>query len=109
MPPSQPKRSVLIAARLITAVVSLAGAEGMLWFGGYPRWWAMDAPWGGPSPQYSCDAALGWSAKQGQFNLVWPGHPGVSRYTNWSGGPGATPGREPPTTRPPPRGLFLRG
>ena len=37
-------RSVLIAARLITAVVSLAGAEAMLWFGGYPRWWAMDAP-----------------------------------------------------------------
>ena len=34
----KPKRSVLIAARLITAVVSLA-----------PRRWSMDVPWGGPS------------------------------------------------------------
>src|SRR5437867_2971127 len=32
----QPRRSVAIAARLITALVPLAGAEGMLWFGGYP-------------------------------------------------------------------------
>jgi hypothetical protein len=107
MPPSKPKRSVLIAARLITAVVSLAGAEGMLWFGGYPRWWAMDAPWGGPSPQYSCDADLGWSAKQGQFNLVWPGHPGVSRYTNWSGGRRATAEIEPPRTDTRPQVMFF--
>jgi hypothetical protein len=31
-PNKQPKQSILIAARLITVVVSLAGAEGMLWF-----------------------------------------------------------------------------
>jgi hypothetical protein len=91
----QPKRSVLIAARLITAVVSLAGAEAMLWFGGYPRWWAMDAPWGGPSPQYACDADLGWSAREGIFDLVWPEHPGVSHYTNWNGGRRATAEVEP--------------
>jgi hypothetical protein len=94
-PLKQPKRSVLIAARLVTAVVSLAGAEAMLWFGGYPRWWAMDAPWGGPSPQYACDADLGWSAREGRFDLVWPEHPGVSRYTNWSGGRRATAAVEP--------------
>ena len=101
-PSKQPKRSVLIAARIITAVVSLAGAEAMLWFGGYPRWWAMDAPWGGPSPQYACDADLGWSAKPGRFDLVWPGHPNVSRYTNWSGGRRATADMEPAriSTRP---------
>ena len=108
MPSSkQPKRSVLIAARLITAVVSLAGAEAMLWFGGYPRWWAMDAPWGGPSPQYACDAELGWSAREGLFDLVWPGHPGVVRYTNWSGGRRATAGTEPARTDPRPQVMFI--
>ncbi len=94
-PPAQPKRSVLIAARLITAIVSIAGAEGMLWFGGYPRWWSMDAPWGGPSPQYACDADLGWSAREGRYDLVWPEHQGVSHYTNWSGGRRATSEVEP--------------
>lgn len=103
----QPKRSVLIAARLITAVVSLAGAEGMLWFGGYPRWWAMDAPWGGPSPQYACDASLGWSAREGRFDLVWPEHPGVSRYTNWSGGRRATSEAEPARDDNRPKVMFF--
>jgi len=47
---TQPRRSVLIAARLITAVVSLAGAEGVLWLMGYPNWWGLDPAWGGGSP-----------------------------------------------------------
>ena len=107
VPSKQPKRSVLIAARLITAVVSLAGAEAMLWFGGYPRWWAMDAPWGGPSPQYACDATLGWSARQGQFDLVWPDHPGSTRYTNWSGGRRATAEAEPGNSDSRPKVMFF--
>src|SRR5258708_6397660 len=91
----QPKRSVLIAARLITAIVSIAGAEAKLWFGGYPRFWAMDESWGGPSPQYTCDANLGWSAREGRYDLVWPEHQGVSRNTNWSDGRRATAEVEP--------------
>ena len=109
MPPSkQPKRSVLIAARLITAVVSLAGAEAMLWFGGYPRWWAMDAQWGGASPQYVCDATLGWSARQGKLDLAWPGlAPGVIRNTNWSGGRRATSESEPAPGDTRPKVMFF--
>ena len=63
----KPKRSVLIAARIITAVVSLAGAEGVLWFGGYPNWWRMDPAWSGGSPEYEADSDLGWRARQGDF------------------------------------------
>ena len=108
MPPSKkPKRSVLIAARLITAVVSLAGAEAVLWLGGYPRWWGMDKPWGGPSPQYACDADLGWSSRQGTFNLVWPEHPSVIRYTNWSGGRRATAEKEPAPGDARPKVMFF--
>src|SRR5712691_8371723 len=95
---TQPRRSVLIAARLITAVVSLAGAEGVLWFGGYPNWWAMDPTWGGAAPEYEADADLGWRARQGQFNLVWADGSDVKHpfhYTNWSRGRRATSEQEP--------------
>jgi hypothetical protein len=93
-PSKQPRHSVLIAARLITAVVSLAGAEAMLWFGGYPRWWAMDPQWGSTSPQHECDSDLGWRAREGRFNLVWPGRPGTTVVTNWSQGRRATAEQE---------------
>ncbi len=79
----------------MTVVVSLAGAEGMLWLGGYPRWWGMDAQWGGSSPDYACDADLGWSARQGRFDLAWAGQARVTRYTNWNGGRRATADVEP--------------
>jgi hypothetical protein len=94
-PSKHPRRSVLIAARLITAAVSLAGAEGMLWFGGYPPWWAMDPQWGSTSPQHECDPDLGWRAREGRFDLVWPGRPGATLVTNWSRGRRATAWREP--------------
>ena len=93
-PTTTPRRSVVIAARLITAIVSLAGAEGMLWFLGYPPWWKMDPSWGGASPEYQCDPDLGWSARQGQFDLVWTGQ-APAHYTNWSGGRRATKEQEP--------------
>ena len=102
-PKQPPRRSILIAARVITAIVSIAGAEAMLWFGGYPRWWAMDAAWGGPSPQYACDADLGWNSREGRFDLVWEAHQGVSKNTNWSNGRRATAEVEPvrsATSRP---------
>ena len=94
---TQPRRSVLIAARLITAVVSLAGAEGVLWVMGYPNWWGLDPAWGGGSPEYQCDSELGWSARQGQFHLVWSdgSAPFPFQYTNWSGGRRATAEQEP--------------
>src|SRR5713226_3172814 len=92
----RPRRSVLIAARLITAVVGLAGAEGVLWFAGYPYWWAMD-PTGVGASEYECDADLGWRAREGHFNLSWTdGPPRSFEYTNWSGGRRATAEQEPP-------------
>jgi hypothetical protein len=109
-PNKQPKQSILIAARLITVVVSLAGAEGMLWFVGYPNWWAMDPDSGGSAPEYQADADLGWRARQGQFNLVWrdgsdSGHPRLC--TNWSEGRRATSEREPPAGTNRPQVLFF--
>ena len=94
----KPKRSVLIAARIITAVVSLAGAEGVLWFGGYPNWWRMDPAWSGGSPEYEADSDLGWRARQGDFNLVWANGSDMSHpfhYGNWSQRRRATAEREP--------------
>jgi hypothetical protein len=93
----QPKRSVLIAARLITAVVSLAGAEGVLWFGGYPNWWAMDPAWGGGSPEYEADEDLGWKARKGEFTMVWADGSDLTHpfhYTNWTDGRRATAEQE---------------
>jgi hypothetical protein len=94
-----PRRSVLIAARLITAVVALAGAEGVLWFGGYPAWWAMDPNWGAAAPQYQQDSELGWTAREGTFDLVWPGlRDSPQRTTDWSHGRRATSPHEPQDT-----------
>jgi len=105
-----PKRSVLILARLITAIVGIAGAEGILWFGGYPNWWRLDPAWGGGSPEYESDANLGWRARQGQFDVVWSdgsdnGHP--RHVTNWSEGRRATAEQEPPRNPTRPQILFF--
>ncbi len=86
---------MLVAARLITAVVSLAGAEAMLWFGGYPRWWAMDPQWGTTPPEYQSDSILGWQNRAGRFNLAWPDLSGTTLVTNWSQGRRATAEQEP--------------
>lgn len=107
---AQPRRSVLVAARIITAVVSLAGAEAVLWLGGYPNWWGMDPAWGGGAPECEANADLGWSARQGRFNLVWTGgsdtsHPFV--YTNWSGGRRATSAVEPSNAGRQPQVMFF--
>jgi hypothetical protein len=95
-----PRRSVLIAARAITAVVSLAGAEGVLWLGGYPQWWGLDPAFGGVHPEYNCDPDLGWSPREGTFNLSFPPDPRLFRYTNWSGGRRATAEHAPPREIP---------
>lgn len=90
------RRSVLIVARLITAVVSLAGAEGVLWLGHYPDWWAMDPNWGSAPPEYKPDPELGWSNREGSLDLLWPGlREGPQRVTNWSRGRRATSAQEP--------------
>jgi hypothetical protein len=88
--PKQPKRSILVAARIVTALVSLAGAEAVLWLGGYPRWWAMDPQWGTTPPEYESDSVLGWRNREGRFNLAWPERPGTTVVTNWSQGRRAT-------------------
>lgn len=105
-----PKRSVLIAARLITTVVSLAGAEGMLWFEGYPGWWAMDPGTGGGSSEYQCDKDLGWSPREGVYDLAFPGpSPHPFRYTNWSGGARATSPNKPSAAAPATRQVLFFG
>jgi hypothetical protein len=91
-----PRRSVIIAARMITLFVSLAGAEGMLWLEGYPQWWGLDPAFGGTHAEYNCDHDLGWSPRQGTFNLSFPPDPRLFRYTNWSGGRRATSLHPPP-------------
>jgi hypothetical protein len=89
----QPKRSVLVAARLITAVVSLLGAEGMLGLLGYPSW---RAQLGAPSEQdeYEADPVLGWRNHAGVYDLVDAQRGNVFRYTFWSRGRRATSARE---------------
>ena len=89
-----PRRAVLVIARLVTVVVSLAGAEAMLWFAGYPSWWALGTNWGGAAAEYECDPDLGWKARAGQFDLVWPDRPHGAHYTNWNAGRRATAERE---------------
>jgi hypothetical protein len=99
----RPNPRVLIAARLITAVVSLAGAEGVLWFAGYPNWWALDPTYNGAGPQYEADAELGWKARQGEYSLVWADRSNLShpaQTTNWSEGRRATSERMPPPRSP---------
>ena len=91
-----PRRSVLIVARLATAIVAVAGAEGVLWLGNYPNWWAMDPNWGSAPPEYQPDPELGWTAREGSINLVWRGlRQGTQRLTNWSHGRRATSLQEP--------------
>ncbi len=111
MPPARtPRRSVLILARLIALTVGLAGAEGILWLGGYPNWWGLDPAWGGGAPEYEPDANLGWKARPGQFTVVWSdrsdiGHP--RQVTNWSQGRRATSEQEPPHDPAKPQVLFF--
>ena len=100
----QPRRSVLILARLITLIVGLAGAEGILWFGGYPAWWRSLGPSGDDS-QYAPDPDLGWRNREGRFDLVDPRGGTPMRYTNWSQGRRATTDREPSAA--PARVLFF--
>lgn len=97
-----PKRSVLIVARLITTVVSIAGAEGVLWFGGYPGWWRESA-----SPDdaayHQADPELGWIDREGQYDLSGSHRNDPFRYTIWNGGRRATADRDGSvdhTTRP---------
>jgi hypothetical protein len=99
-PSNPPRRSVIIAARVITVAISLAGAEGMLWLEGYPQWWGMDPASGGRQAEYNCDQDLGWSPRAGTFKLSFPPDPRVFRYTNWSGGRRATSPQPPPAEVP---------
>ncbi|MBZ5606805.1 MAG: hypothetical protein LAP38_00995 [Acidobacteriia bacterium] len=89
----QPKRSVLVLARSITAVVSLLGAEGMLYLLGYPSWRGQQLSVS--SDQYETDPELGWKSHAGIFDLTGPLRKESFRYTNWSQGRRATSAREP--------------
>jgi hypothetical protein len=90
----QPRRSVLIAARLIALAIGLAGAEGVLWFGGYPDWWRT-LHVSRDNSQYIADPELGWKNREGQFDMLDPRRNVFFHYTNWSRGRRATSDREP--------------
>src|SRR5271167_3100027 len=93
--PRQPKRSVLIAARLISLLIGLAGAEGILWFGGYPGWW-QTLHISRDDSEYAPDPELGWKNREGQFDMVDPQRNTPFRYTNWTEGRRATADHDPP-------------
>ncbi len=88
----KPKRSVLIAARLITAIVSLLGAEGVLWLGGYPNWREQELTVA--TEQFEADRDLGWKNREGVFELVTPFRKIPFQHTSWSGGRRATGERD---------------
>ena len=102
----QPRRSIVIAARLIALTIGLAGAEGVLWFGGYPNWWQVLGISRDDS-QYAPDSELGWKNREGQFDLVDPGRNQLFHYTNWSQGRRATSSRQPVSDGHAPRVLFF--
>ncbi len=108
--PKQPKRSVLIAARLISLLIGLAGAEGILWFGGYPGWW-QTLQISRDDSEYAPDPQLGWKNREGQFDMVDPERNTPFRYTNWSEGRRATADHEsalnPENAASAPRVLFF--
>jgi len=83
-----------MAARLISLLLGLAGAEGILWFGGYPAWWQARHISRDDS-EYAPDPDLGWKNRQGRFDLVDPQRNSPFRYTNWSQGRRATADLEP--------------
>ncbi len=92
--PQQPKRSIVIAARLISVMLGLAGAEGILWFGGYPAWW-QTLQISRDDSEYAPDPELGWKNREGQFDMVDPQRNSPFHYTNWSQGRRATADSEP--------------
>jgi hypothetical protein len=105
--PQQPRRSIVVTARLISIVIGLAGAEGILWFGGYPNWW-QTLHISRDDSAYAPDPDLGWKNREGQFDLVDPYRNSPFRYTNWSQGRRATADREPAEASPnTPRVLFF--
>ena len=67
--PKPPRRSIVLAARLISVIIGLAGAEGILWFGGYPGWW-QTLHISRDDSEYAPDPDLGWRNREGQFDLV---------------------------------------
>jgi hypothetical protein len=91
----RPKRSILIAARLISLTIGLAGAEGILWLGGYPGWW-QTLGISRDDSEYAPDPDLGWKNRAGQFDMLDPNRNTLFHYTNWSQGRRATADRESP-------------
>jgi hypothetical protein len=91
--PKRPKRSIVITARLISVILGLVGAEGILWVGGYPSWW-QTLHISRDDSEYAPDPDLGWKNREGQFDMVDPQRNSLFRYTNWSQGRRATADRD---------------
>lgn len=105
----RPKRAIVVAARLISLSIGLAGAEGVLWLGNYPAWWQAFQISRDDS-EYAPDPELGWKNREGQFDMLDPGRRSLFHFTNWSQGRRATADREPaqnPENAPSNRVLFF--
>jgi hypothetical protein len=94
---------VLILARIITGLVSIALAEGMLWMLGYPSWRNLQVS---SASEFEPDPELGWKNRKGHYDLVAPDRPPF-RYTNWSQGRRATSAQAPLQDDPRPRILLV--
>ncbi len=89
----------MILARTITALVSIALAEGLLALLGYPPWRAQQISSADVKSEYQPDPELGWINREGQYNMA--GSDGTHfRYTNWKQGRRAT--SENPAENPAP-------
>ncbi len=89
-----PKRSVLILARTITAFVSIALSEGMLWTLGYPPWRNQQINAGDAASEYQADPETGWINRTGAWDMA-AADRSPFRYTNWTQGRRATSNNPP--------------
>jgi hypothetical protein len=101
-----PQRSVLILARTITAIVSIALAEGLLALLGYPPWRTQQISSADVKSEYQPDPELGWINREGTYDRAAPDRP-LFRYTNWSEGRRATSDSEPAPSDPRPRVILV--
>jgi hypothetical protein len=101
-----PKRSVLILARTITAIVSITLAEGMLWMLGYPPWRYQQISSGDAAPEFQPDPEVGWANRAGIYDMAADDR-APFRYTNWTEGRRATSEHQPAPDDPRPRVIVV--
>jgi len=104
--PPLPKPVILWTARIITTIVSIGLAEGVLWLGGFPTWRGQQISPTSAMSQYQADPELGWTNRPGIYSMIAPDG-AKFRYTNWPDGRRATTQQEPAASDPRPRFVFV--